>query len=99
MNLCRVCGLDFHSVRDFDAHRVGKHAYTFQEGLRMDPPVEDGRRCLDHEEMLAEGWSLSKQGRWRRRPPQDMPIAVLASLREATRGSFGEITRPELGGR
>lgn len=53
MNLCTACKLDFGSVAAFDAHRVGKHAYTFKEGLYFNPPVEDGRRCLDIEEMLA----------------------------------------------
>ena len=43
---CTACGLVFNSDGGFDAHRVGKHAYTFLEGMRMEPPREDGRRCL-----------------------------------------------------
>ena len=46
MNLCRTCGHDFASVRAFDAHRIGRHAYTQAEGLALDPPRKDGRRCL-----------------------------------------------------
>ena len=46
LNECGACGLDFASVRAFDEHRVGVHAYLFAEGLAMDPPREDGRRCL-----------------------------------------------------
>lgn len=65
MNLCRSCGQDFGSVSAFDRHRVGKHAYTFSEGLRMDPPHEEGRRCLDASEMRAAGMELDPRGRWR----------------------------------
>jgi hypothetical protein len=36
-------------VSAFDNHRVGKHAYMHSEGLKLDPPVEDGRRCLSGE--------------------------------------------------
>jgi hypothetical protein len=64
MNFCTTCGLDFASVAAFDAHRVGKHAYTFSEGLRMDPPREDGRRCLDPDEMKRAGWKRDGRGRW-----------------------------------
>ena len=64
MNLCRACGENFSSVRTFDRHRVGKHEYTFSEGLRFDPPVEDGRRCLHPEEMTGLGLSRDKHGRW-----------------------------------
>ena len=65
MNLCRSCGLDFGSVSAFDRHRVGKHAFTYAEGLELDPPREDGRRCLDEDEMLAVGMELDARGRWR----------------------------------
>jgi hypothetical protein len=61
VNLCAACGQDFGSVELFDRHRVGRHAYTFSEGLAMAPAREDGRRCLDEQEMqdagLAAGWS------------------------------------------
>ena len=63
-NGCRACGHDFAGVGYFVAHRVGKHDYTFREGLRMDPPLEDGRRCLSAEEMLAKGWQRNTRGRW-----------------------------------
>lgn len=65
VNVCAECGEDFGSVRLFDAHRVGKHAYTFSEGLGMDPPREDGRRCLSIEEMRGQGWDVDERGRWR----------------------------------
>lgn len=81
MNLCRSCGLDFTSVRDFDSHRVGVHEYTYWEGLRMDPPREDGRRCLTIEEMRAKGWALDTHRRWRRRQ-RSMSVAVRGVLRK-----------------
>lgn len=64
MNLCRACGEDFSSVEGFDAHRVGTHEYTHPEGLRMDPPREDGRRCLSVSELEALGWERNRSGRW-----------------------------------
>jgi hypothetical protein len=30
----------------------------------MDPPREDGRRCLSVDEMVGEGWQLNERGRW-----------------------------------
>lgn len=50
-NLCRSCSQDFGSVAAFDFHKRGTHEYTLSEGLRMDPPREDGRRCLTVREM------------------------------------------------
>jgi hypothetical protein len=64
MNLCRGCNTDFGRLSAFDAHRTGRHAYTFREGMRMDPPREDGRRCLDEEEMEARGFVRNAYGRW-----------------------------------
>ena len=64
MNVCGPCGLDFAGIEDFDAHRVGTHAYTITEGLRMTPPREDGRRCLGVSEMLEAGWGLNNRERW-----------------------------------
>ena len=56
MNLCRKgasvgCGEDFGFVSAFDSHRVGRHDYTYSEGAAMDPPRDDGRRCLSAREM------------------------------------------------
>lgn len=65
MNLCCECGLDFSSVSAFDCHRIGKPAYSFAEGLRMNPSREDGRRCRDNDEMVAAGLELDERGRWR----------------------------------
>ena len=69
MNLCRACGKDFGSTSAFDAHRVGKHAYTLTEGLRIDPPADDGRRCLATDELAAKGWKPDARNRWRRAGP------------------------------
>jgi hypothetical protein len=63
-NLCRSCGLDFVSEGGFDKHRVGEHDYTYSEGLGFDPPVEDGRRCLDMRELESLGWQRDRHGRW-----------------------------------
>jgi hypothetical protein len=66
-NLCTTCGKDFGSVGAFDAHRVGKHEYLFAEGLKMNPPREDGRRCLDTEEMTggeSPRFTLTARGIW-----------------------------------
>jgi hypothetical protein len=64
MNLCRACKQDFNSVVLFDRHRVGKHAYTYSEGIAMDPMREDGRRCLSVGEMAELGWRTNDRGRW-----------------------------------
>lgn len=72
-NGCGACGEDFTSVKLFDRHRVGTHEYTSTEGLKMNPPREDGRRCLDPDEMRARGWGKDAKGRW-----QD-PVRVAAA--------------------
>jgi hypothetical protein len=71
MTTCRECGKDFGGVSSFDAHRVGKHEYTYSEGLKQDTPVEDGRRCLSTREMTTYGvrkgvpvFTLNKYGTW-----------------------------------
>jgi hypothetical protein len=64
VNLCRSCGCDFASVRAFDAHRAGVHGFTLVEGLAMQPPREDGRRCLDSDEMRGRGLVPDPRGRW-----------------------------------
>jgi hypothetical protein len=64
MNLCRSCEQDFSSVRAFDKHRVGVHAFTYSEGLALDPPREDGRRCLRTDELEDAGFRLTASGRW-----------------------------------
>jgi hypothetical protein len=58
LNLCRACGSDFTSVRLFDAHRIGRHEYSWSREL------EDGRRCLDIEEMHERGWEQEQNSRW-----------------------------------
>ena len=61
MNLCRRCGEDFSSLEGFDAHRVGKHEYLFDWRAES---REDGRRCLDADEMREAGMELDARGRW-----------------------------------
>jgi hypothetical protein len=69
-NLCRSCGQDFSSVAAFDRHRTGTHEYLFADGLRLDPPREDGRRCLAPEELLETGMEVYSKGRWRLVPSE-----------------------------
>lgn len=64
MNRCPSCGHDFAAVDGFDRHRVGRHDFLYEEGLRMLPPRTAGRRCLSAEEMTAGGMSLNARGRW-----------------------------------
>ena len=63
-NGCSGCGQDFNSASFFDRHRVGTYKYTLEQGLKLDPPREDGRRCLDVDEMTAKGCKLNDGGRW-----------------------------------
>jgi hypothetical protein len=98
VNLCRACREDFGSTSAFDAHRVGKHAYTYRDGLGMDPSREDGRRCLDAEELERAGWHRDKQGRWRQ--PMRNTAGLLAMMygrsqgRTPARGSDSEPASP-----
>jgi len=64
LNFCRPCGQDFNGLTLFDAHRVGKHEYTYIEGLQMKPRRIDGRRCLSVDEMLEKGWVQNQRWRW-----------------------------------
>lgn len=84
-NVCPTCDLDFSSVRAFDFHRQGKHAYLYAEGLRMQPPRFDGRRCLDEKELLELGWTVNRHGRWTPPRPQDSASDVHRRRMEATR--------------
>ena len=89
VNICPSCEQDFSSVEAFDAHRVGTYAYTFDSGLRLDPPREDGRRCLRLDEMTGTGWVIDPRGRW---------VHPREYRRRVTRGgdsfSHGPIMRP-----
>lgn len=82
MNYCTACKQDFGSVSGFDAHRVGKHAYTYSEGIQMEPMREDGRRCLTSTEMAEKGWNLDSHHRWRL-PSDEKALARLGKLRSA----------------
>jgi hypothetical protein len=43
---------------------VGTYEYTLEQGLELDPLREDGRRCLEADEMEAKGWELDHRGHW-----------------------------------
>ncbi len=64
MNFCPSCGQDFSSVEAFDRHRVGTFAYSYDQGVPLDPPRENGRRCLRLDEMRAAGWVVDQRERW-----------------------------------
>lgn len=57
-NWCSSCGEDFGSVRAFDRHRVGRHAYDYS------PERQDGRRCLSILKMIETGFVLNSRGVW-----------------------------------
>jgi hypothetical protein len=65
--------MDFAGDSYFDKHRIGTHAYTYLEGLKFNPPVEDGRRCMSLEEMRKVGMrpmteqEMQKSGRHKHR--------------------------------
>jgi hypothetical protein len=61
LNGCSDCRRDFASLRAFDTHRVGDHQLDF-------PEHENGRRCLDVEELPE--WAQDKRGRWTTRKLQ-----------------------------
>ena len=61
LNFCSSSEEDFASVAAIDQHRVGKHAYTYSEGVKMTPMREDGRRCLHPSDV---GVTLDGRGRW-----------------------------------
>jgi hypothetical protein len=63
-NLCRSCGEDFVSEEIFGRHKVGVHEYLYAEGIAMEPAREDGRRCLDAEEMEERRWRVGERGQW-----------------------------------
>jgi hypothetical protein len=84
MNLCRACGEDFGSVSAFDAHRTGTHEYALAKGFRMEPPRDDGRRCLEADELERAGWHRDSRGRWRR-PIRD--ASALLSFMHSRRGA------------
>src|SRR5262245_26202887 len=57
LNGCSARGHDFTSPALFDAHHVGDHMLDW-------PEHEDGRHCLDADEMMERGWVQNLQGRW-----------------------------------
>lgn len=63
-NYCRLCSQDFVTEATFDRHKTGDHEYLYVEGLDRNPPVTDGRRCLDRRELETMGWHRDRYGRW-----------------------------------
>ena len=49
-NQCSGCKEYFNSIRAFERHRTGKHGVD--------------RRCKTPDEMIAQGYSLNKDGFW-----------------------------------
>jgi hypothetical protein len=71
-NFCRLCGRDFSSVQNFDAHQLGKG-----QQHRWSPEHEDGFRCMNDEELGQAGFELNEHGRWHR--PRAADIRILAA--------------------
>lgn len=93
MTFCSDCREHFGSTGAFDEHRIGSCAYTYAEGLDMDPPREDGRRCLDPTELREHGWYKNGLGHWRKKR-----FATTVRLREARGGHerVEQMTQDEL---
>jgi hypothetical protein len=95
-NFARCCGRDFVSVRAFDTHRVGVHAYTFAEGMALEPPREDGRRCMADEELIEAGLArmteeeMRASARQRGRVEFGVPLWHDPEHTEAVRRGFAE---------
>lgn len=70
-NFCRSCGRDFSSVKNFDKHRIGKHEYDFDW---RDETKQDGRRCLNEDELREIGLVPNTKGRWH--DPEDVESAA-----------------------
>lgn len=77
MNLRRSCSTDFSSVAAFDRHGTGTHEYTSLEGVQLGR--EDGRRCMDDDEMMGVGMELDSRGRWRIIPSASQEAFYAAS--------------------
>ena len=86
MNYCTNCRHDFASVAAFDRHRVGRHLYSYSEGLRLDPAREDGRRCLHQTEMVEHGFIKDTRGRW---------IDAKSQRSRPRKGGYSAATAPE----
>lgn len=95
---CVECGKDFSKEEYFDRHRTGVHEYTYSEGLKFDPPREDGRRCLDDEELLAIGMrpmtedEMNDMRRHRHRVGFGIEMWFDPKRLESTRKSFNHLT-------
>lgn len=97
LNQCSECRHDFTSTDYFDQHRIGVHAYTFSGGLLLDPPREDGRRCMDEDEILASGLRRVEPGdsiAYESRIKSGVPLYFDPVKAERARARF-----PAMGGR
>jgi hypothetical protein len=96
---CRSCGADFSGDALFDRHRTGLHEFTLYEGLKREPPCEDGRRCLSADEMIALGWrtlaneELLASRRDRHRAGFGIPLWIDPAGRERVQDGFGASPR------
>ena len=88
-NQCSNCGADFTSVAGFDYHRVGKHEYLFAEGIKMEPPREDGRRCLDASELTAKNFTQDAKGRWYSLKARQATLAHFTAARASREADSG----------
>ncbi len=99
MNLCCTCKTDFASVAAFDVTESGSTPTPLGKDLEPEPPREDGRRCMDQDEMLAEGARPARAESDRRcsgplravpgRPPRCNSAHTCG---EATPGAAGPLT-------
>jgi hypothetical protein len=68
VNECAACGLDFGSVKAFDAHRVGRFPQTGASEYAGPPESwtrRKGRRCLTATEMETGGaFARNARGCW-----------------------------------
>lgn len=95
MNLCRACGQDFRSLKAFDAHQVGRCEYTFAEGMCMEPPREDGFRCLDVDELEELAFVRNAFGRWSLAGDLERGRQMLLEVPESADGVAPERLRGE----
>ena len=80
VELCPVCDEAFTGTRAGDMHRVIDHKYTLArrgrdvvhvmhghvvpDGYKAIPGINERRRCLSRDEMVARGMRLTDAGTW-----------------------------------
>lgn len=70
---CAGCGQLFTSVREFDRHRIGKHAKPGE--------YTGSRRCLSLAELLARDWQMDGRGYLRQGRRERAPAGLEARIR------------------